>query len=129
MKTRQYVCDLGNCHKSFRNKQDLEKHIKFHENTKEDLKCPTCQKSFKTKQSLIEHKYTHSDKKKFRCPVHGCNKSFKQSTQLCNHKRVHREISSIIIKNDVYTSRLCETLANDLIKHDYSDLVKRSEGE
>lgn len=103
------------CHKSFKKKSNLKRHIKIHtkkyvgvlvredidcenidfgeflddcnDNTKKSLTCDICQKTFIRYSNLEKHLEIHSCDKQFKCEV--CHKLFISKSNLQEHYKIH----------------------------------------
>ncbi|KAM3968158.1 uncharacterized protein ACR2FA_006144 isoform 1-T1 [Aphomia sociella] len=93
---RIYVCEEGNCSKSYTSRSHLDRHINsVHKNPEKDMlySCPTCFKSYANRQNLKRHiKIHHKLKVPFTCDV--CKAEFKKKNQLSAHMYVHTGLKS-----------------------------------
>jgi len=92
------VCNK--CHKHFRNKHYLKKHLIVHSNR---YKCSECGKCFRDSDKLKIHKRTHSGEKPFECSI--CNKQFSKSYALFQHKKIHNSSNSDDIKEQPHVDK------------------------
>ena len=81
---RPFDCKL--CDKKFAQSTSLKVHEKRHFGIKE-FKCPTCEKCFVESAELRTHQRKHTGEKPFQCKV--CKRSFSTSTSQKNHQFIH----------------------------------------
>lgn len=83
------VCTI--CQNTFKNVNNLRKHITLvHENILVAF-CDLCGKGFKQRGDLPKHKrLTHSNERNFECEI--CNKKFKTNSFLNKHKKMHLSV-------------------------------------
>ncbi|XP_056901501.1 zinc finger protein 1035 [Takifugu flavidus] len=72
------------CKRVFASSAYLEKHMKMHEEMKDDsISCPECPKQFSTLSELEEHKPCHDPSRSFACKL--CHLRFRTKISLCEH--------------------------------------------
>ena len=81
---KKFQCDY--CPKSFRVKQELERHQPTHTGEK-PFDCKLCDKKFAQSSSLKVHEKCHFGIKEFKCTT--CEKCFVESAELRTHQRKH----------------------------------------
>ncbi|KAK3714417.1 hypothetical protein QZH41_020650 [Actinostola sp. cb2023] len=57
--------------------------------SKPEIKCEQCGKIFGSSSALAKHKLTHSDERRYVCPI--CSKGFKRQDHLNGHMVTHRD--------------------------------------
>uniref|UniRef100_A0A674NJH3 C2H2-type domain-containing protein n=1 Tax=Takifugu rubripes TaxID=31033 RepID=A0A674NJH3_TAKRU len=76
------------CKRVFASSAYLEKHMKMHEEMKDDsISCPECPKQFSTLSELEEHKPCHDPSRSFACKL--CHLRFRTKISLCDHLESH----------------------------------------
>ena len=81
---KKFQCNY--CPKSFRAKQELERHQISHTGER-PFDCKLCDKKFAQSSSLKVHEKRHFGIKEFKCTT--CEKCFVESGELRNHQRKH----------------------------------------
>ena len=79
--SRNYICALANCDKSFKHPGDLVAHVKSHG---KPHKCVHCDYENTDKRNLKSHQRTHSRMATFKCKL--CSECFVHSNQLLRHR-------------------------------------------
>ena len=87
----KHFCVYPGCHKKFKNKPDVNRHVKCH--TSKELKCPDCVYMTTEKRNFESHWLSHSQIEKYFCDT--CGKGFIYNTQkkchvaknLCSSKK------------------------------------------
>ena len=77
---RLFECKI--CNKSFRRKDDLERHVRIHSDHRPFV-CEVCKSSFKRADHLKKHMLVHSWKRPFSCLL--CTRDFVQKSHLNRH--------------------------------------------
>ena len=86
--SKNISCKL--CHKPFKNKTNLEKHIQFVHFKEKPVLCNICGRKV-SKQCLLRHiRCVHTNEKPFSCAV--CNESFNRKDKLARHQRRNRHV-------------------------------------
>lgn len=80
---RQHKCHL--CEKSYLNKKDLSKHLKWHETgtTKKPHKCTICSKAFVNSRGVREHMASHTGEPVAYCPY--CPRTYNSRVAYTRH--------------------------------------------
>ncbi|EEB12637.1 zinc finger protein, putative [Pediculus humanus corporis] len=87
---KPYSCDIQGCEKSFYTFFELNRHKKYHNNTR-DFVCPHCAKSFHEANHLTVHVRIHTGERPYTCPH--CKRGFITRTRCKHHiKLVHQGI-------------------------------------
>ncbi|GLH12345.1 Krueppel homolog 1 [Gryllus bimaculatus] len=81
---RPHECSV--CQKTFSKRDHLVTHMRIHSGERPHA-CSVCQKSFLTKGNLVKHARIHSGERPYECSV--CPKSFAERGALVTHTRVH----------------------------------------
>ena len=79
--SRNYICALANCGKSFKHPGDLASHTRSH---CKPHKCAHCDYENPDIRNLKSHQRTHSRAAPFKCKL--CGESFVHSNQLLRHR-------------------------------------------
>ncbi|KAK6641211.1 hypothetical protein RUM44_012920 [Polyplax serrata] len=96
---KPFACDVDGCEKSFYTLFELNRHKKYHNNTR-DFVCPYCSKSFHEANHLTVHVRTHTGERPYVCPH--CNKGFITRTRCKHHiKLVHQGIGYDLIQSSI----------------------------
>ncbi|CAH0546320.1 unnamed protein product [Brassicogethes aeneus] len=110
-----FICNT--CCAEYQVKEEIEKHIKTHE---EIYNCKVCEEKFKTAYSYATHVIIHSDDKTFKCP--SCTYTTLKRTGLLIH------INYVHLKKFLYVCIKCGKGFNDAVlfkEHDNEHLGLR----
>ena len=86
---KKFNCQV--CHRSYSYKNNLNQHIKIHDESKA-FKCDVCLKVFLNLKDLNKHHRIHTGEKPFACQV--CDKKFAQKSDLVRHQATHSDVRS-----------------------------------
>lgn len=89
METMTFECYYDFCHKIYKTKFNLRRHINSSHLKIKSYICDDCKKKFVSKQNLKEHILIHLGEKPFPCDEPGCGKKFRQGSQLAVHRKIH----------------------------------------
>ncbi|CAG9312078.1 unnamed protein product [Blepharisma stoltei] len=89
MEESTYKCYYDFCHRVYKTKFNLRRHINSSHLKIKCFLCSDCKKQFVSKQNLKEHMLIHTGEKPFICEELGCGKKFRQASQLLVHRRIH----------------------------------------
>lgn len=131
MADHTYICYYTWCHKEFKTKYNLRRHINFSHLKIRNFQCHYCEKKFVSKQNLREHEFIHTGEKPFTCTEPGCRKKFRQASQLSVHRKVHLKPkfyspSSISIEPIKLTNlpvQILDQIDYENVKYDISEEV------
>ena len=86
---KPFECD--ECHKRFKERGNLNKHISSVHEKKKSHVCHLCGKSFAFRDGLVRHiSHVHQNERRYTCEV--CNRQFKQLSHLAKHKKTIHKI-------------------------------------
>lgn len=86
---RPYVCDVGQCGKTFYCKLLLRLHrTSIH--TDRSVKCDVCDKRFPSERALYSHKLRHRNENRYKCLY--CDRKFNNTNSLKRHHAIHSGI-------------------------------------
>jgi KRAB domain-containing zinc finger protein len=97
-----YICNT--CSAEYQEREEIEKHIKTHE---EMFECPVCQEKFQKAYNYGTHMAIHSDDKLFRCPQ--CSYKTPKRTGLLIH------INYVHLRKFYYVCTTCGKGFNDVV--------------
>ena len=86
-KSKMYHCFAARCRSEYKYKQDLLRHVKWHEPVLHC--CEECDYSTSEKRLLKQHMVQHSNKKAYRCGE--CGKKYKHYNSLNRHREECRQ--------------------------------------
>ena len=95
----EFMCDRGDCLKTFKNTHGLTKHLRLHDN--DVIRCFFCQWVTGTPHELRPHLDHHFETPQYKCSK--CGRAFFQK----NNLDFHFEITHEIIK-DKYRCKFCD---------------------
>jgi uncharacterized C2H2 Zn-finger protein len=113
---RKHVCTR--CGVRFKNRGDLQRHVKVVHEKKKSFSCNECGKQFGHSGHLNRHKASHRGERRFRCDKCGC--SFFQASHLASHIE-HIHSASRGRQHECSLCRLRVTSVHELRAHLHTD--------
>lgn len=84
-KIQSFMCNIGECNKSFQSITNLNNHKQTHSKDRKFV-CEFCGASYKTKDVLHKHKKIHQNLPDFQCDM--CEKKFKNKVSIYRHMKI-----------------------------------------
>ncbi|XP_061713728.1 gastrula zinc finger protein XlCGF46.1-like [Cydia pomonella] len=108
-----FECDV--CHKKFRSKGHVSRHIRQVHVKEKNHQCEICSKAFFDKNMLQEHLGSHTTERPFQCSE--CGMSFSTKTTLRKHRIVHSDVKKYHCEYCDMSFKTNSYLKSHMIKH------------